>query len=65
MGVTDGHIREAIMEGCSSYAEVRQATEVGTQCGKCACMAKQVFRDSLADLHNAQAMAVSAPFHHA
>ena len=65
MGVTDGHIREAIMEGCSSYAEVCQATEVGTQCGKCACMAKQVFRDSLADLHNAQAMAVSAPFHHA
>lgn len=40
-GVTDNQIRDAIYEGCCSYREVREATGVGTQCGKCACLAKQ------------------------
>ena len=47
-GVTDGKIREAIYEGCCSYREVRQ-------CGKCACLAKQVVRETLADLQLSQA----------
>lgn len=54
-GVTDGHIRDAIYEGCCSYGEVRAATGVGTQCGKCACVAKQVVRETLSDLQSAQA----------
>ena len=33
-GVTDNQIRDAIYEGCCSYREVREATGVGTQCGK-------------------------------
>ncbi|MGE4475662.1 MAG: (2Fe-2S)-binding protein, partial [Stutzerimonas sp.] len=32
----------------------------GTQCGKCACLAKQVVRETLADVQNAQP-ALSAP----
>jgi bacterioferritin-associated ferredoxin len=43
-GVTDGQIRDAIYEGCS-YKEVRQATGVASQCGKCACLAKSGTRD--------------------
>ncbi|RWW90939.1 hypothetical protein BHE74_00001306 [Ensete ventricosum] len=43
-GVTDGQIREAIYEGCCSYKEVRETTGVASQCGKCACLAKQVGR---------------------
>lgn len=54
-GVTDGHIREAIFEGCCSYREVRETLQVGLQCGKCACLAKQVVRDTLLDVQNAQA----------
>ena len=54
-GVTDGHIREAIYEGCCSYGEVRAAPRVGTQCGKCACFAKQVVREPLSDIQSAQA----------
>ncbi len=49
-GVTDGHIREAISEGCCSYRDVRQATGVAGQCGKCACEAKNVVRKELAKL---------------
>ncbi|MBA1244839.1 MULTISPECIES: bacterioferritin-associated ferredoxin [Pseudomonas] len=55
-GVTDGQIREAIYEGCCSYREVRQATGVASQCGKCACLAKEVVRDTLAEVRTAQAV---------
>ena len=54
-GVTDGQIREAIYEGCCSYKEVRQATGVASQCGKCACLAKEVVRETLNKLQTAQA----------
>ena len=61
VGVTDGQIRDAIYEGCCSYKEVRAATSVGTQCGKCACLAKEVVRDTLANLRVGQQAAVEQP----
>ena len=54
-GVTDGQIREAIYEGCCSYRDVRDSLGVGTQCGKCACLAKQVVRDTLGEVQSSQA----------
>lgn len=54
-GVTDGQIREAIYEGCCSYQEVRENLGVGTQCGKCACLAKQVVRETLCEVQSSQA----------
>jgi bacterioferritin-associated ferredoxin len=54
-GVTDGKIRDAIYEGCCSYKEVRLATGVASQCGKCACLAKEVVRETLMELQTAQA----------
>ncbi|MCY1426292.1 Bacterioferritin-associated ferredoxin [compost metagenome] len=62
-GVTDTQIRDAIYEeGCCSYREVRECTGVGTQCGKCACLAKQVVRETLGELHGAQAMNYSLAY---
>ncbi|MEO4048934.1 bacterioferritin-associated ferredoxin [Pseudomonas sp. CAU 1711] len=62
-GVTDGQIREAIFEGCCSYRDVRDSLGVGTQCGKCACLAKQVVRDTLSEIQSSQAaLAVPASF---
>ena len=49
-GVTDGQIREAIYEGCCSYREVRETLGVASQCGKCACLAKQVVRETLGEV---------------
>ena len=54
-GVTDGQIRDAIYEGCCSYREVRESTGVASQCGKCAYVAKQVVRETLGNVQNAQA----------
>ena len=54
-GVTDGHIRDAIYEGCCSYRDVRENLGVGTQCGKCACAAKQVVRETLTEVQAGQA----------
>lgn len=53
-GVTDNHIRDAIYEGCCSYRQVREATGVGTQCGKCACEAKKLVRHTIHEVHHAQ-----------
>jgi bacterioferritin-associated ferredoxin len=54
-GVTDGQIREAIYEGCCSYRDVRETLGVATQCGKCACLAKQVVRETLNEVQSSQA----------
>ncbi|AYC33859.1 (2Fe-2S)-binding protein [Pseudomonas cavernae] len=54
-GVTDGQIREAIFEGCCSYRDVRQTLGVASQCGKCACLAKQVVRETLSEMQSSQA----------
>ncbi|MBD9424439.1 MULTISPECIES: bacterioferritin-associated ferredoxin [unclassified Pseudomonas] len=62
-GVTDGQIREAIYEGCCSYRDVRESLGVGTQCGKCACLAKEVVRDTLNEVQSSQAaLACQASF---
>jgi bacterioferritin-associated ferredoxin len=56
-GVTDGQIRDAIYEGCCSYRDVRETLGVASQCGKCACLAKQVVRETLSNMHNSHAAA--------
>lgn len=60
-GVTDGQIRDAIYEGCCSYRDVRESLGVGTQCGKCACVAKQVVRDTLAEVQTSAAVSIAYP----
>ena len=54
-GVTDGQIRDAIFVGCCSYKDVRETLGVATKCGKCACLAKEVVRDTLTELQSSQA----------
>ncbi len=54
-GVTDGQIRDAIYDGCCSYRDVRASLGVASQCGKCACLAKQVVRDTLSEVQSSQA----------
>ena len=56
-GVTDGQIRDAIYEGCCSYREVRETLNVAMQCGKCACVAKQVVKDTLSEVQQSQVAA--------
>lgn len=55
-GVTDGQIRDAIYDGCCSYKEVRETLNVATNCGKCACLAKEVVRETLTKLQVSQAV---------
>ncbi len=54
-GVTDGQIRDAIYEGCCSYRDVRETLGVASQCGKCACLAKQVVRETLSGMQGSHA----------
>ncbi|TFH87026.1 (2Fe-2S)-binding protein [Billgrantia azerbaijanica] len=46
-GVTDHQIRDAVEEGARSFREVQRETGCSTQCGKCACVAKQITREAI------------------
>ena len=46
-GVTDCQIREAVCEGACSMRELRKCLGVATQCGRCACHARQVLEETL------------------
>ncbi|MGP9831776.1 bacterioferritin-associated ferredoxin [Marinobacter sp. NSM] len=45
-GVTDREIREAAEEGVSSMRQLGKQLGVGTQCGRCACAAREILRES-------------------
>ncbi|MCM2972112.1 MULTISPECIES: (2Fe-2S)-binding protein [Larsenimonas] len=47
-GVSDRQLKQAVTDGANSWREVRIETECATQCGKCACMAKAIVDDALA-----------------
>lgn len=59
-GITDNQIRQAINEGCASYGDVRSSLGIGTQCGKCACLAKQVVKDTLTEAEAARYAVLAA-----
>ena len=47
--VSDRRIRQAVDDGMTSLAELREHLNVGTCCGKCHSCAKGVIRDRLAE----------------
>jgi bacterioferritin-associated ferredoxin len=48
-GITDHQIRSAVNSGASSLGQVRNALGVASQCGKCACLAKDVINEAVAE----------------
>lgn len=52
-GITDTQIRAAVQEGASSLREVHASLGVASQCGKCGIMARDIVRESLNDLTDA------------
>ncbi len=49
-GITDTQIRAAVQDGANSLREVNTALGVASQCGKCGIMARDIVRESLANL---------------
>ncbi|MBS3805780.1 MAG: bacterioferritin-associated ferredoxin [Oleiphilaceae bacterium] len=45
-GVTDHQIRAAAENGCSSMRQLGKELGVGRQCGRCACSAREILRES-------------------
>lgn len=45
--VTDTQIRDAVQAGCCSMRDLRNELGVATQCGRCACHARDVLQSSL------------------
>ena len=48
-GVTDTQIRQAVREGDTTFAQVRQHLKVANQCGRCSRMVKQIINEELAN----------------
>ena len=47
--ITDGQIRAAVANGAHTFQKVAKQTGCGTQCGQCACMAKEIVDQTLAE----------------
>jgi bacterioferritin-associated ferredoxin len=48
-GITDHQIKSAVNSGASSFRQVRNALGVASQCGKCACLAKNIIEETVAE----------------
>lgn len=48
-GVSDHAIVASVEQGARSWRDVQRKTGCGTQCGKCACMGKQVVREAVSE----------------
>ncbi len=51
-GITDRQLRTAVHNGASSFRQVAQSTGCSTQCGSCACMAKEIVDDTLSQANS-------------
>ncbi|WP_184041830.1 bacterioferritin-associated ferredoxin [Chitinivorax tropicus] len=45
--VTDTQIRQAVSDGACSMRDLRNELNVATQCGRCACHARDVLKEAL------------------
>lgn len=48
--VTDSDIRQAVREGCCSVRDLRDRLGVAAGCGKCAEMAQELIKETLAEM---------------
>lgn len=53
-GITDSQIRDAVYDGANSLRDVRNQLGVALQCGKCACVAKDVIKETLGEINSYQ-----------
>lgn len=49
-GVTDKQIREAIHNGATRMRDLNLELGVASDCGKCACCARQLLKETLCEL---------------
>ena len=45
-GVTDTQVRQAVEEGHDTMRKLNKTLGVGSQCGRCACFAKELIRET-------------------
>ncbi len=45
--ITDQQIRTAVADGCSSMRDLRNELNIATQCGRCACHARDLLKSTL------------------
>ena len=48
-GITDTQIRASVQDGASSVSEVSNTLGVGSQCGKCGILTREIVREYLDD----------------
>ncbi len=47
-GITDSQIRKAVSEGAANLQDVSNRLGVASQCGQCACVAREVISEARA-----------------
>ncbi len=52
--ITDKEIRQAVCQGSKCLNSLQKKLPVGTECGSCSCLAKQLIADTLDELENSR-----------
>ncbi|MDC0661295.1 bacterioferritin-associated ferredoxin [Marinobacter sp. SS21] len=60
-GVTDRDIREAVENGVNSMRQLGKELGVGRQCGRCACTAREILRETKTSDYLAMANMLAQP----
>lgn len=60
-GITDREIRQAADSGVNSMRQLGRELGVGTQCGRCACTAREILRESRRPDYQAVANLLAQP----
>jgi len=60
--VTDADIKDAVDSGAKTLRDLYRSHGVGSQCGKCTCVAREVIRDHSEELKAREAVADVAIF---
>ncbi|SFX25427.1 (2Fe-2S)-binding protein [Marinospirillum alkaliphilum] len=58
-GITEQQIRSSVAQGASTMRDLYRQLEVGSQCGKCVCTARQVLSSSQIECPSYDATAVA------
>jgi bacterioferritin-associated ferredoxin len=48
--ITDNEIRQAVYKGSNCLNSLQKCLPVGTECGTCCCLAKQVIEETLEEI---------------
>ncbi|MGQ9426122.1 bacterioferritin-associated ferredoxin [Gilvimarinus sp. F26214L] len=59
-GITDREIKASVHEGSASMEDLQENLGVSSQCGQCACLAREILEETVSELNEAALLPYAA-----